>query len=142
MEMTVDRFELLEHAGDLGLQVWSSTREGIFVTAARGFFSILTDVKRIKPVLTQPISLQAGSDAELLVYWLNHLNFLFATAGLLLVNFTPLQIDDGKLTAIVSGESISPTRHEIYREIKAVTYHQLLFEKRSAGWFAQVILDL
>ncbi len=138
----MERFELLEHAGDLGLQIWSPTRTGIFVTAARGFFSVLTDIDKIKPKLQRQISLQANEDAELLVRWLNQLNYFFATEGLLFADFTPLQIDGNELTAVVSGENFSSQIHELYHEIKAVTYHQLRFERRNTEYFAQVIFDL
>ena len=88
------------------------------------------------------ISLDADNDSELLVRWLNHLNFLFSAEGILMRQFGQLTIKNNQLRTTVFGETFNPEKHEIYREIKAVTYHQLILEQQNKHWFAQVIFDL
>lgn len=136
------RFELLEHTGDLGLEVWSESPEAIFETAACGLFSIIADLDSIHPETEKKLSLQAISKEELLVDWLRELNLLCTIEDFLFCQFRILELKDNKLDAIVTGEQISPDRHNITREVKAVTYHDLVFEKRDNGWFARVIFDL
>jgi SHS2 domain-containing protein len=38
--------------------------------------------------------------------------------------------------------SLDKGRHEILREIKAVTYHQISVERKDGGWEAQIIFDI
>ena len=56
--------------------------------------------------------------------------------------FKITEIDETKLLASVLGEKLNPDRHEIYTEVKAVTYHQLYIKETNSGWEAQVIFDL
>jgi SHS2 domain-containing protein len=42
----------------------------------------------------------------------------------------------------VRGESFDPRRHELYGEVKAVTYHELAVTRSGAGWQARVIFDV
>jgi SHS2 domain-containing protein len=143
MSKKINRFELLEHTGDLGLQVWSSSLEGIFATAAQGLFYVISELKNVEAQKRLEIQLEAESLEELFVRWLNHLNFLFVTEEMLFCRFDPIKIvNNTHLSATVSGESISMEKHEILREIKAVTYHQLNLKQVETGWFAQVIFDL
>ncbi len=140
-EGPVSRFELLEHTGDLGLEIWSETPEGIFEAAARGLFSILSDLDSIHAEIQRRIELQGSSMADLLVDWLRELNFLSITEDLLFCRFE-IELDGSSLKALISGEPISPDKHRIHREVKAVTYHDLVFEKSKTGWYARVIFDL
>jgi SHS2 domain-containing protein len=44
---------------------------------------------------------------------------------------------------MVYGESVNFNKHEVYTEIKSVTYHQLeVRQKEDGSWRAQVIFDL
>jgi SHS2 domain-containing protein len=138
----LERFEFLDHTGDIGLKVWSSTLGGLFTQAAEGLFSVITDFKNISPKKKIDVSLEAVNDLELLVRWLNHLNFLFSAEGILIRQFGKLEIKNYQLKTTVLGEMFNPEKHEIYREIKAVTYHQLILEQQDKNWFAQLIFDL
>ena len=136
------RVEILDHTGDIGLRIWGESPEEIFRLAAEGMFDILANRKQILPREQRQVACSGEDLADLLVRWLNELNFLFSAEGLLLCQFTPLRLEATTLQATVSGELFDPERHEIYREIKAATYHQLIFEQRGERWFAQVIFDL
>lgn len=137
-----NRIELLDHTGDTGLKIWGGTMKDIFILAARGMFSVICDVAKVSPQQSRFVKLTSESESELFVRWLNHLNFLFATENLLFCQFDLLEIKNNSLTATVSGEEFSAAKHEIFREIKAVTYHQLKFEQIENGWYAQVVFDV
>ena len=48
-----------------------------------------------------------------------------------------------EMAATVYGEPVNFDKHEVYTEIKSVTYHQLqVVQKGDGSWFAQVIFDL
>ena len=126
----------------MGLQIWSDTPEGIFVQAARGLFTTLTDFNTIESKIQKRLEIHGESHSDLLVNWLRELNFLSITEELLFCQFDIESLNDTYLTASLSGESISTGKHTIDREIKAVTYHELVFEQLKAGWYARVIFDL
>jgi SHS2 domain-containing protein len=46
------------------------------------------------------------------------------------------------LEAVVSGEPIDQSRHELKIEVKAATYHELKVEERDGAWAARVIFDV
>ena len=136
------RFELLEHTGDSGLEVWSDSPEGILETAALGMFSILVELNTIQPEFQKSIELQSGSREDLLVDWLRELNLISILDEMLFCRFEIQKLKDNSLNAHIFGEPVSKDKHKIFREIKAVTYHDLIFEQRDSGWFARVIFDL
>jgi SHS2 domain-containing protein len=135
------RFAFIDHTGDIGIRIWSATPAGIFATAARGLFSLICDLDRVAAAQTRRIEVSAPSPAELLVAWLAELNLIFHLEGLILSQFAVISLKDNKIEADVAGEPIAE-KHEIMREIKAITYHALQFEQRGSDWMAQVILDL
>ena len=54
-----------------------------------------------------------------------------------------MTVTDAGLTATAHGEPLDPTRHQLAREVKAITYHGLHAEKQPDGtWFAEVIVDI
>ena len=53
------------------------------------------------------------------------------------------QCSETEVSATVYGEPANFDKHEVYTEIKSVTYHQLqVVQKPDGSWFAQVIFDL
>jgi SHS2 domain-containing protein len=50
--------------------------------------------------------------------------------------------DQGSVKARLSGEPLDPARHEILREVKAVTYHQTKIAREGGQWIGRVILDV
>jgi SHS2 domain-containing protein len=56
---------------------------------------------------------------------------------------TVREVCGNSLAADVAGEPYESGKHEIVREIKAVTYHQLKVVRGEDGrWFGRVIFDL
>ena len=49
---------------------------------------------------------------------------------------------DQRILATAKGQPIDQSRHTLYTEIKAVTYHQLKVQKIEHGWIARVIFDV
>jgi SHS2 domain-containing protein len=43
---------------------------------------------------------------------------------------------------VVRGERLDPARHQIFTEIKAVTFHGMRLERGEKGWEAQIIFDV
>ncbi|GAJ07201.1 unnamed protein product, partial [marine sediment metagenome] len=62
--------------------------------------------------------------------------------GMLLKDFSILEISSNHLVGEAKGETFNPDKHSIKAEIKAVTYHQVEVEKNKEGWKAKVIFDV
>jgi len=136
------RFEWVDHTGDLGVRVFGETLPQLFGQAAQALTSIFTDPKAIRLKETRRVFLDANTDEELLISWLNELVYLFDTEGLLFKTYDVLSVRDHHLEALALGEIYDEGRHPIKNAVKAATYHQLKIENRQGVWTAQVIFDL
>ena len=136
------RFELVDHTGDLGVRVFGESLSQLFEQAAHSLTFILTEPETIHLKETRKIQLEAKTDEELLITWLNELVYLFETKGLLFKTYDVLSVHAHHLEALAQGESYVEGRHPIKTTVKAATYHQLKIENHQGVWTAQVIFDL
>ncbi len=135
-------FRLLAHTADIGLEATAPSVEELFVVAARGLKNLMFGDSPTIATLRRDVALEAGDTAELLVAWLNEILVFSETAHAVPASFRIHDLDSCHLTATISGEPFDPSRHVAERIAKAVTYHQLLVEKRPTGWYARVYIDL
>lgn len=138
----MNRFRLLEHTADMGIAAEGENLAALFQQAALGLRQIMTDTVDIEPRQEVLIELQAQDREELLVNWLGELVFLLEDRQLLPAVFEIESATEERLRARIWGEPLDPARHELEREVKAVTYHQIRVERTPAGWRAQVFVDL
>ena len=136
------RFEFVDHTGDLGVRVFGESLPRLFEQAAEALTFILTDPETIRIKETRKLLLEAKTDEELLITWLNEFVYLFDTEGLLFKAFEVLSIHDHHLEALAQGEIYMEGRHPIKTAVKAATYHQLKISRHQGVWTAQVIFDL
>jgi SHS2 domain-containing protein len=136
------RFELVDHTGDLGVRAFGESLSQLFEQAAHALTFIVTEPETIRLKETRKIQLEAKTDEELLITWLNELVYLFETKGLLFKTYVVLSVHDHHLDALAQGESYVEGRHPIKTTVKAATYHQLKIENHQGVWTAQVIFDL
>ena len=136
------RFELMDHTGDLGVRLFGESLPQLFEQAARALTFIFTDPATIQLKETRKFLLEAKTDEELLVTWLNEFVYLFDTEGLLFKIYDVLSVHNHHLEALAQGEIYVEDRHPIKTTVKAATYHQLKIEHHQGVWTAQVIFDL
>jgi SHS2 domain-containing protein len=136
------QYEFVDHTGDIGVRVFGQTLPELFQQAAEALTFIITDPETIRIKETRKILLEAKTDEELLITWLNELVYLFDTEGLLFKAFEVLSVHDQHLEALAQGEIYVEGRHEIKTAVKAATYHQLKISHHQGLWTAQVIFDL
>jgi len=136
------KYEQIDHTGDIGLKIYGESLEELFENAATGMFSIIADLRKVRPEIKRDVQVEGGDLQQLLVNWLSELNFLFCTEGNLFCQFKVTELAENHMQAIAQGEVYDPTRHNLFTEIKAVTYHQLKIEREGQTWKAQVIFDL
>ena len=140
--MSEARYRVIDHTADIGIAVENSTLEGLFEDAAFGMFDLVADLSRVEPRVGVQIELEAEAVEDLFAEWLRELLFRFETDLLIFKTFH-VQIHSLRaLSAEAKGEVYDPNRHELYREMKAVTYHGLRVEQAGKIWHAQVIFDV
>lgn len=136
-------FELIDHTADIGLRAYGIDLSQVFANAARGMFSLITDVELVKESLYRDVEVTAPDKEILLVGWLNELIFLFDTELILFRRFYIRSQTDTELKARCYGEKIDKSRHELKRGIKAATYHMLKIEQENSyDYRAQVLFDI
>ena len=123
------------HTGELELELEAEQPAGVFVDAALALADLIGD-ERGDP-LSLRVRVEAADRASLLVEWLNELVFLAETEGLVAEELRELELRERTLEATVTGR-----RTEARQLVKAVTYHDLVFERRGDGWFARIVLDV
>jgi SHS2 domain-containing protein len=135
-------FTLFDHTADLGLRVESPDLNALFREAAEGLFAMMTDdVSTIRPNLAVPFAVP-GTDRDFLLFdWLREL-LLYADEHRVLFGRFDVNVTETGLTATAWGEPLDPARHELAREVKAITYHELRVEQTADGWLAEVIVDI
>jgi SHS2 domain-containing protein len=135
-------YETFDHTADLGLRIRAADLNTLFAEAAQALFAALVEnIDAVAPVRQLDVTL-AGTDREYLLFdWLKELLYHFDAEHLLLSRFE-VCVDDKGLQGSAWGEPLDRGRHELAREVKAITYHGLRVEPTADGWLAEVIVDI
>lgn len=133
------KHKIIDHEADIGLEVNGKTLEELFKNAASGLFSLLVDLKNVKPEVGK--KLEITGNGELLINFLNELLYLWDTEGFIPKDFS-LRIENDRLTGNVIGGLFDPHWHTIKKEIKAVTYHEFSLTREKGICKARFILDV
>ncbi|MFO7792156.1 MAG: archease [Candidatus Saliniplasma sp.] len=134
-------FEIIEHTADVGIHALGSDLDEAFQEAARGMFSIMTDLDKVESVEEYKLNLDSEEWDELLVDFLSELVYIHEVKDVLLSEFTvDLSSNEQKeLQAIVKGEKLDLDKHKFFTEIKAVSYHDILADPEGE---VKVIFDV
>ena len=136
-------FEVIEHTADIGIRAFGIDLAGAFVNAARGMFSLITDLDKINEAIYRDVEVTAPDRETLLVEWLNELIFLFDTEQLLFKRFYIGALTETGLKARCYGEKVDKSRHELKRGIKSATYHMLKVEQKTDYEYrVEVLFDI
>lgn len=140
----VDKFEIIDVSGDIGIRAFGKSLEEVFINSALGMYNLITDIEKFEEKKTIELSLKGNSLENLLVSWLNELIFRFDTYGFIGndISIKAFSSQQSALQAEVRGEEFDSERHERKLLIKAATYHKLKIEKINDIWQAEIIFDI
>jgi SHS2 domain-containing protein len=138
----MNRYRVFDHTADLGVEIYGKTVKDLFANAAFAVFDILTDLNRVRVIEEKKITVEGEGWEDLLINYLREVLYLFNGEGLLLKEFSIIDIDPQHLRGKVSGEVFDPLKHRMNKEIKAVTYHQITVRETPDGWVGRVIFDV
>ena len=131
---------------DVAFEAEGKTLEELFEGAALAVTNTMVeDVRSIEQKVLKNIEVGAENVEMLLFHFLQELIF-YKDAELLLFNKFDLAIEQKNSTwhlrGKAYGEKISPDRHELLVDVKAVSLHNFKVEETSRGWQATVIIDV
>jgi SHS2 domain-containing protein len=137
-------FEYLKHTADAEFIAYGNTTGETFENAALALTNLMLDPKTIAPEIEKEVDLSGEALDMLLFDWLSELLYIFEVDRLVFGKFKiEISGETGAYTlkAKAFGEGVN--KHpDIFLHIKAVTFHDLRFEKRNNIYEAQVLLDI
>ena len=136
------RYEILDHTADIGLTGYGRTLDELFLHMAQGMFGVRADVTAVQPMASIPILVHAEDREGLLLAWLKELLFAAERDRMVFMNCRIVQLLPTALSGEAVGEAYDPSRHTLFREIKAVTHHGVEVRRDGELWTAQVIFDI
>jgi len=136
------RYSLFDHTADLGIEFFGESREKLFISAGTGLFDVIAGIDSINPDRDFHIRIEGMDMEDLLVNWLRELLYLNQVKKMLISEFSIQELSDTFLDGIVRGEPFKPEKHDIKKEVKAVTYHGLEVGEDGGIWKARVIFDV
>jgi riboflavin kinase / FMN adenylyltransferase len=133
-----DRFEELSYTADVGIRAYGQNLKELFVNAACGLSSLMSDVDGLFDTTWHSIEVSAPDLESLLLNWLGELLYLHDTTREILIDFEIEELSDTYLRGSVYGTHLAQAQ----LEIKAVTYHDLKIERTEQGYTATVVFDV
>jgi len=143
----VSFYRMIDHTGDLGMEVPGESREKVLARAAEALFDLLAERDRIQETETRTVRAEGEDAADLLVNFLRECLYLFSGKGFLVRSASVRPLEGMSVEAELRGEPFDPGRHRIRAEIKAVTWHRASLERVARGpggdrWEGRVIFDV
>lgn len=135
-------YRFLPHTADIRVAIEATSFEGLFEDATIVMRGLLAGEHRVEPREKRHVSVSGADPAELFLGYLQELLYLFDTEAFLPASVAPERLTESEAVALVLGETYEPSRHEHQPEVKAVTRHGLVVERRDDGWRAEVVFDV
>lgn len=146
MEVEMSRpptgYEIRDHTADVALYVWGDTLEGLFRSAAEGFYAVIGELQGAGPTSPTEIILTHGDCTDLLGDFLSELLFVFESSRSRVTDIRFEELRDSRLHATGQLQPLDLQRSRLDCEVKAVTRHNLAIERTDAGFETTIILDL
>ena len=135
-------YKTFNHTADLGIEVYAKDQKQLFVNAGFSLFDLITDMHKVEAKTSLPLSVEGMNLEDLMVSWLSELLYFHQVKGYLFTHFTIHDVSEKAIKANVKGEKFDPHRHELIREIKAVTYHQIKVACVNGTWISRIVFDI
>lgn len=130
----------MPHTADLRIEAWAPSRERCVAEAVAAMVDSFADVARTEPATTIGFRVGPGADEDLLVAVLDEVIYRMDTSDQLPVDAEVAAVDGG---LDVRLRMIGTDRMELMGAVpKAVSLHELRFERGESGWSCGVTLDV
>jgi SHS2 domain-containing protein len=138
LKATVEEYEA---SGDLGFRAEGPDLPSVVAAVAQSLISALVPLEIIHERETRSLEISGEDEEEQVINFLNEVLFLVFGH-----RWLPRKVESliwgETLKAELIGEPLDPQRHHIEREIKAVTYHNLLIIRTRNSVTIDILCDL
>ena len=135
-------YHIIDHTADLGIRVKGPNVKNLFIQAAKAMTDLMVKGDISKKTIIKDVSLQGEDFPDLMVKWLGEILYLFHGEKLLVHSIKIKSISPITLRSTLTFSSFDPEHHQVKREIKAVTYHQIFVDNVNDKWQARIIFDI
>jgi len=140
----MDMYKFFHHTADAKFQAFGQSLEETFAHAALALSSLMWDWKKIAKNIEIPVEVEGNDLEQLLVNFLEEILYLLDTRNFLLSSIDNILIkketEGWKIQALFEGD-VNTTEYEIFGDVKAVTYNEMIVKKR-APFMVQVVADV
>jgi SHS2 domain-containing protein len=138
-------YKFVDHTADIAVELDAGSLEELFIAAAEAFKNSVTDFNYSEIHDSIEIEIEGNSIEELLVNFLNEINFYLTTKKWLCCSVKSIKIFNEENEWELSAElSVIKLRSEIElkQEIKSVTYHQMEIAQKNNIYSTRVVFDI
>jgi len=138
-------YKYIEHTSDIAAEIQGDSLEELFSAGANAWLNSAVEEIKFEADDSTEIELSGSTKEELLVIFLNELNYLLVKQKWLCLSVQSIKIfddEDGcELSAELRGLVFSNAIN-LKHEIKSVTYHQIEIIKQNGVYSTQVEFDI
>ncbi len=142
MNSTPLEYQIIDHTADLGIIVKGPDVKNLFIIAAQAMTDLMVKGDISKKTAIRDVLVEGEDFPDLMVRWLGEILYLFDGESLIVNSIEIKSISPINLKSKLELTNFDPEKHEMLREIKAVTYHQISVNKANDGWETKVIFDI
>lgn len=137
-QLMTSAIEEIEHTADLAIRVRGRTLAELFRNAALGMAMLMADLKGIELNVERHVELEEFDTETLLVSWLSELLWFNEDCGALFVRYEITKLTPTRIEAEVWGGRASSQ----WKQIKAVTFHDLSVVETEDGYEVALVFDV
>jgi len=135
-------YKIIDHTADLGIVVNGVDVKDVFIRAAQAMTDLMVKADINEKGAKRKVLVEGEDFPDLMVRWLSEILYLFDGEHILVSAIEISSISPIRLQSTLTVVPLKRGHHEILREIKAVTYHQISVESKNDGWEARIIFDI
>jgi SHS2 domain-containing protein len=135
-------YQTIDHTADIGIAVQAENVETLFTEAARALSELIFGQRVFTATETVTFAVKGSDWPDLMINWLRELLFLWNGDDRIIGPVTIQRIEQFTVEATVPVDTTPCDPHDIFNEIKAVTYHAIEVAEAAAGWQARIIFDI
>jgi SHS2 domain-containing protein len=135
-------YQTIDHTADIGIAVQAENVETLFTEAARALSELIFGQRVFTATETVTFAVKGSDWPDLMINWLRELLFLWNGDNKIIGPVIIQRIEQFTVEATVPVDTTPCDPHDIFNEIKAVTYHAIEVAEAAAGWQARIIFDI
>ena len=139
-------YRFIDHDSDIAVEVNGSSLEELFSASAKAWKEVTVAKSIVSNKDSNQINLEQPTSEELLVSFLDELNYLFHTKKWVTGSVEAIWISEEDkiwtLSAKLKGEPFSSLKHKTGSEIKAITFHQVNIKKSGIYFSTRLVFDI